>query len=142
MRWTQPEAGKARAVKQTFHFGGYTWDIDAAEKITDKAERERLEVAPLAHLMRMIRVNQEYAMEHPSPDAPILLAALPSGGELFHMPIDGWHRIAYWNSKGAETVSAFVFSPQDSYDLLLGGRESYRKEAKKAGIPLSSKRKR
>jgi hypothetical protein len=130
--------------KQEFVFGQYVWDVDAAGRLVaaGAGETTKVPVKALAGLLNLARVDAEYARSHPAPDAPIILASLPTTEGWFHMPIDGWHRIAYWKERGAENVATVALGPQESYETLLSGREAYRKLAKKIDPALKLKSRR
>lgn len=128
---------------QTFHFGGFVWDVDCAMEYA--AKHSPREVPLPTQLLGLVRVDSSYAADHPYPDEPIIVAPIGDENGWFGMPIDGWHRIKHWHDRGAETIQAVFLDPQESYDCLIGGEHHYRKTAKLAepGIRLrKSRRKR
>lgn len=127
--------------EQVFTFGPYTWDITCAEEYVE--EHEPREVPLPTQLMGMIRIDKEYASDHPYPDKPIIIAPIADEEGWFGIPIDGWHRIRHWHDKGAETIMAVFLEPQEAYQCLLYGGDVFRRLAKKAepGLRLRKKKK-
>jgi hypothetical protein len=130
--------------RQTFTFAWAMWDVDAAQARVDAGagNRVRVNIADLTGITRMVYVDEVYAATHPTPDAPVVLASMPTSEGFFSLPIDGWHRIAHWRARGAETIAAVQLDPPDSYQTLLSGKDIYRRLAKKAdpSVKLTAKR--
>jgi len=115
---------------QTFQFGPYAWDIACAQEYADEIDPR--EVPLPTQLMGLVRVDLDYAADHPYPDKPIIIAPIGDKEGWFGLPIDGWHRIRYHHDRGAKTIQAAFLEPQQSYDCLIGGEAAYRKTAKMA----------
>lgn len=79
---------------QTFVYGRWAWDVDAALALVEQHPRpvEYVPVEPLGKLLGFLRVDWDHA-ETVDTEEPILLAPFPDAPQ-YVLPIDGWHRVA------------------------------------------------
>ena len=110
-----------RKPEQTFHFGIWTYDIDKAIGILKRKPRAPVMVAvdELRSLMWMTRIDEEYAGTIDlSAAEPIILAPIKKKDGIFHMVIDGWHRIAKAVASGVKEIPAYVLTMPETKRIM------------------------
>jgi hypothetical protein len=106
---------------EIFLLYGHEWDVEYAKEILRDNPRQPVRFNPEAvrYLAKGISTYSDI-MEFANPSHPVILITTNYGGELSHLPIDGWHRIKKALKQGIKALPAYVLTLEESQAIETG----------------------
>lgn len=117
----EPEAAEDYELNvepEVFRFFMREWDVEHAKEIIRENPRplQRYNPEYAKSFMGMIATYPEI-MEFADLSHPIIVATLDDGGEISHLPIDGWHRLKKAQKMGVKSLPAYVLTLEETKEI-------------------------